>query len=254
VTTANTANPATVAHNKEMDTACPVFILFFQNHKNMSDPTLRAQELQFVEEARGCNPGTWSLTPLDPAVYNGMDLAPQSTACSRPAPFDDACFYSWSWDVTRCTDMMPYSVQGVTATGTFMQISSLAASLGVEVGSPYQLSFGRTNKQGSCQYMLHAGRHKEAGVVNYTRLMRADPNDGTGGANKQATVTCQPAHSSRPAWESVWIARERFSGSFQSPLGIATFTLWLPELSSNPCAPGGASNPLPTLFGQSNFK
>lgn len=218
----------------------------------MSDQPLRAQELQFVEEARGCNPGTWSLTPLDPAVYNGMDLSAQSTACARPAPFDDACFYSWSWDLTRCTDMMPYSVQGVTATGTFMQISSLAASLGIQVGSVFQLSFGRTSKQGACHYMLKAGAHQESGVFNYTRLMRADPNDGMGGANKQATVEFQPRHGA--PWGSVWIARERFSGSFQSPLGIATFTLWVPELSGNSCAPGGASNPNPTLFGQADIK
>ena len=154
--------------------------------------------------------------------------------------------------MTRCTDMMPYSVQGIGATGTFMQLSSLAASLGIQVGSTFQLSFGRTNSKGACHYTLHAGGHKESGVFHYTRLMRADPNDGTGGANKQATITFQPAHGS--AWESVWIARERFSGSFQSPLGIATFTLWVPELSANPCAPGGASNPAPTLFAQAEFK
>lgn len=219
----------------------------------MSDAPLRAQEVRFVEEARGCNPGEWGLSPDDPAVYNALDLQPQSTACSRPQPFSDSCFYSWSSDMTRCTDMLPYSVQGVTITGTFMQISSLAASRGIRVGTQYKLQFGHLTGK-ACHYFLNADGYTESGVFNYTRLMRADPNDSIGGANKQATISFQPTHPHTQPWESVWIARERFSGSLQSPFGIATFTMWVPLLSANPCVPGGASNPVPTLFGLSDMK
>jgi hypothetical protein len=221
----------------------------------MSDAPLRAQDVRFVEEARGYNSAAFELSPDDPAVYNGMDLEPQSTACMRGAAFDDNCFYSWSWDMTKCTDMMPFSVQGLSATGTWMQISSLAASRGIQVGTTYKLYFGRVSPGSECLYALHTSTgYRERGVFNYTRLMRADPNDGTGGANKQATIEFAPHHHGVKPWGSIWIARERFSGSLQSPFGIATFTIWEQERPNNPCIAGGASNPNPTLFGLSDFK
>jgi hypothetical protein len=149
--------------------------------------------------------------------------------------------------------MLPYSVGGSVARGQFIQISSLAASNGIEVGTPYTLHFG-VLRGPSCQYMLVTPHFVERGMYNWTRLMRADPNDGQGGANKSATIEFQPEKNLRGSWGSLWLARERYSGSWQSPLGIATFTLSDTLRPDSPCIAGGASNPNPTLFGLSDFK
>lgn len=226
----------------------------------MSLVPLRAQELHHVIDARGCDPATFTLSPEDPQVFHGMDINPQSTACARGETFDDSCFYSWSWDMTRCTDMLPHSVQGKRAAGYFTQISSLAASKGIQVGCPYVLLFDRCGSHG-CKYELvvfggGAPIHTEAGYYNWTRASRYDPNDGIGGANKQATVEFEPAVPLLPqqrTYGSTWIARERDDGSFQSQLGFATFTLSDPMRPNSPCIPGGASNPNPTEWGSSYY-
>jgi hypothetical protein len=197
----------------------------------MSDFVLRPQEFRFVESVRGCNPPTTTLTPVDPTVWHGMEF--QDTACLKGQTFEDACFYSWSWDITKCTDMMPFNVGGWRAFGVFTQISSLAASLGVEVGSHYMLHFSACSAA-SCQYVLSIYTdgmlvHKQSGDYNYTRSSRYDPNDGMGGANIQSTIEFGPTESTAARlhkdWGSLWIARERFSGSWQSCLGFATFEL-----------------------------
>lgn len=220
----------------------------------MSDQPLRAQELRTVMEAHGCDPGKWLYSPEDPAVFHGMDLQPQSTACARGEVFDDTCFYSWSWDMTRCTDMLPFSVQGLQCIGYFTHISSLAASRGIQVGCKYMLQFDKCAGT-ACPYrfLVFGGAgviFEERGVYNWTRASRYDPNDGTGGANKQATVQFEPtgANMHGRTYGSTWIARERFDGSWQSPLGFATFTLLDPMRPDDPCMAGGASNPNPTRW------
>lgn len=226
----------------------------------MSLVPLRAQELHYVLDARGCDPATFTLSPEDPAVFHGMDLNPQSTACARGEKFDDSCYYSWSWDMTRCTDMLPYSVQGLHTVGYFTQISSLAASKGIQVGCRYMLTFHKCGSQG-CKYELvvFTGAtpvYRESGYYNWTRSSRYDPNDGIGGANKQATVEFEPAIPLLPqqsTYGSTWIARERFDGSFQSPWGFATFTILDPMRPNNPCIAGGASNPNATEWGSSYY-
>lgn len=228
----------------------------------MSLVPLRAQELHRVVDARGCDPGTFTLSPEDPAVFHGMDLQPQSTACARGEPFDDSCYYSWSWDMTRCTDMLPYSVQGLRVVGYFTQISSLAASKGIQVGCQYSLHFDTcSNQTNGCKYKLvvfsaDGPVYQETGFYNWTRSSRYDPNDGMGGANKQATVEFEPAVPLLPqqrTYGSTWIARERFDGSFQSQLGFATFTIMDPLRPDSPCVAGGASNPNPTEWGTSYY-
>ena len=226
----------------------------------MSLVPLRAQELHHVMDARGCDPATVTLSPEDPVVFYGMDLNPQSTACARGETFDDSCFYSWSWDMTRCTDMLPYSVQGLRAVGYFTQISSLAASKGIQVGCTYVLTFHQCKNE-DCQYKLvvFAGSvpvYTESGYYNWTRSSRYDPNDGIGGANSQATVEFEPAVPLLPqqrTYGSTWIARERYDGSFQSQLGFATFTISDAMRPNKPCIAGGASNPQPTVWGSSYF-
>lgn len=222
---------------------------------------LRPQEFREVESMRGCSPTETKYTPVEPAVWYGMDLQPQETACLRSQPFNDAAFASWSWDVTKCVDMMPYSVTGWAVRGLFTQISSYAAALGIEVGSQFTLHFGpttcdphstRTHAACAAQYLLRvypphatsldAPVHEQRGDYNYTRVMRTDPNDGMGGANIQASVQFTPTWPplKRPLhdWGSIWIARERFSGSWQSILGFATFDLLPPPANSKKqCAP-----------------
>lgn len=226
----------------------------------MSLVPLRAQELHYVMDARGSDPATFTLSPEDPVVFYGMDLNPQSTACARGEKFDDSCFYSWSWDMTRCTDMLPYSVQGLHAFGYFTQISSLAASKGIQVGCRYMLHFDQCGSHG-CKYKLvvfhgDGAVYTETGFYNWTRSSRYDPNDGIGGANKQATVEFEPAAPLLPqqrTYGSTWIARERYDGSFQSQLGFATFTMSNSMRSDDPCILGGASNPNATNWGSSYY-
>ena len=214
---------------------------------------LRPQQFREVDDVRGCNPPTTSYSPVDIHVWDGMALQPQETACLRGEPFNEAAFASWSWDVTSCVAMMPFTVSGWHATGIFTQISSYAAQLGIEVGSKYLLRFGpcdcdqASETHASCAsvYELTVFRnsgsgsgsrnvvHRQVGDYNWTRISRTDPNDGMGGANIQASIQFTPTspRMRRPLndWGSIWIARERFSGSWQSVLGFATFELRRPQ-------------------------
>lgn len=208
---------------------------------------LRPQQFRDVDDVRGCNPPTSSYSPVDPVVWNGMDLEPQETACVtlRSQPFDETAFASWSWDMTSCVAMMPFTVSGWQATGIFTQISSYAAELGIQPGSKYLLLFGacdcdqKTSTHASCssryEFIVSNSTgvvHRQIGDYNWTRISRFDPNDGMGGANIQASIQFTPSHPRlrRPLddWGSIWIARERFSGSWQSVLGFATFELHKP--------------------------
>jgi hypothetical protein len=209
---------------------------------------LRPQQFREVESVRGCNPTVTEYTPVDPAVWYGMDLQPQETACLRSTPFNDAAFASWSWDMTSCVAMLPFTVSGWTARGVFTQISSYAAALNIEVGSPFTIQFGPircaptvmvTHSSCAAHYVLTVLNargdhvvHQQRGAYNWTRVMRTDPNDGMGGANMQASVQFTPSAPTLKSplhdWGSIWIARERFSGSWQSVLGFATFDLLKP--------------------------
>lgn len=210
---------------------------------------LRPQEFREVESVKGCNPSITDYTPVNSAVWYGMELQPQETACLRSTPFNDAAFASWSWDMTSCVAMLPFSVAGWAAHGIFTQISSYAAALNIEVGSRFTVHFGPidccptgTPTHSSCaaQYVLRVYDangtrlvHQQRGDYNWTRVMRSDPNDGMGGANMQASVQFTPLQpllrSPLNDWGSIWIAHERFSGSWQSVLGFATFDLIKPQ-------------------------
>ena len=59
--------------------------------------------------------------------------------------------------MTRCTDMMPFSVQGLKCIGFFTQVSSLAASRNILVGSKYMLHFDKCSggkTAAGCSYHL----------------------------------------------------------------------------------------------------
>lgn len=219
---------------------------------------LRAQPFREIERLAGCDPATATLTPVDPEVWYTMDTrGPEYTACMDC--YDDLdnkpCASSWSWDMTRCTDMMPYLVGGMKATGVFMQTSSLANRQDIVIGSKYMLTFSKCQPGQNCEYewvVLNARGdgvvHRERGWYNYTRASRYSATDGQGGANLQATIEFEPRESrdlmlgrsaqcgsvnkdddvhydSPLTWGSLWQARERFAGSFQSKYGFATFTL-----------------------------
>lgn len=218
----------------------------------MSDPfVLRPQQFIEVERVRvgaqGCDPVTTEYSEIDAAVWDGMRLQPAETTCLRTTQqqFNDAAFASWSWDTTSCVDMLPFTVSGWTSRGIFTQISSYAAALGIQVGTRYAIRFGpcdcmqatATDTHSSCASTYEfeayddqgAVLHSQRGDYNWTRVSRHDPNDGIGGANMQASVQFKPLQPRmrHPLhdWGSIWIARERFAGSWQSVLGIALFTL-----------------------------
>lgn len=158
----------------------------------------------------------------DGAVYNNM----KDVACTRSTTSDigSACFSSWSWDETKCTDMLPFSLEGRSVRGMFMQVSSLAMSQGVSPGSLYELSF-----PSKCSFVLRLSgtRRARTGAYNWTRASRTSPTDGKGGNNIYGTLELtfddEPGGEAAPMASSVWIAREREQGSLQSNLGIATF-------------------------------
>ena len=66
------------------------------------------------------------------AVYNNMG---DDTCTSTTSNLASPCFGSWSWDVTKCTDMLPFSVESRVIRGTFMQVSSAAMALEARVGA-----------------------------------------------------------------------------------------------------------------------
>jgi len=158
----------------------------------------------------------------DGAVYNNM----RDVACTRSptSNIGSACFSSWSWDETKCTDMLPFSLEGRAVRGMFMQVSSLAMSLEVTPGSLYELSF-----PSKCSFVLRLKGTRRAGSYNWTRASRTSPTDGKGGNNIYGTLELTfddgggGAAEAAPLASSVWIAREREQGSLQSNLGIATF-------------------------------
>jgi hypothetical protein len=172
----------------------------------------------------------------DASVFYGMDVEPASTACIQGQAWNDECFKSWSWDRTACTDLVPFSVGGMKASGVFMQLSADAMAEGVSVGNAVSLTFGKCNGAGQCQYLfrVHASGstdkvlYEEVGLYNWTRATRSSPTDSRPAHNTMATCAFSPVSVAteyvRP-WDSLWIARSRYSGSFQSPWGIASFEL-----------------------------
>lgn len=176
----------------------------------------------------------------DAAVFNGMDVAPAETACMRGQAWDEECFKSWSWDVTNCTDMVPFSVANRRARGIFMQLSSDAMAEGVSLGNMYTITFGPCNGAAQCQYLFRIFAdasesrvlYEEVGLYNWTRATRSSPLDSRPAHNTMATCAFSPVSVAtayvRP-WDSLWIARTRNGGSFQSPWGIASFELEEPK-------------------------
>lgn len=172
----------------------------------------------------------------DAVVFHGMDVAPADVACMRGQAWDEECFKSWSWDQTNCTDLVPFSVANKKARGVFMQLSSDAMAEGVALGSVYSITFAPCNGAAQCQYLFRVfadaseGRllYEEVGLYNYTRATRSSPLDSRPAHNTMATCSFSPVSVAtqyvRP-WDSLWIARTRNGGSFQSPWGIASFEL-----------------------------
>lgn len=169
----------------------------------------------------------------DEDVFNNTRAG--ASVCSRAARAghgradEGPCFGSWSWDETRCTDALPFKVEGCVAVGIFTQVWSRAMALGVYPGSRYVLSFLT-----GCTYRFDAWGVtdpgalpvlSERGAYNWTRASRTSATDGIGGNNAHATLECDGGDADAKAWSSVWIARERFEGSFQCALGFATFRI-----------------------------
>lgn len=146
------------------------------------------------------------------AVYNGSE-----PGCVRD---ESELVSSWSWDMTKCTDMLPFDVHGRTVKGAFLQVSSAAMHRGIYVGSSYELRF---EKKPQCNYEMRVLSpdgtrvvYQEAGPYNWTRASRTSATDGIGGNNMHATLVLTSG-------DTLWIARERFHGTFQSHFGIASF-------------------------------
>lgn len=214
--------------------------------------TLRPANLTTTRTARrGTGPvsGDDDNANQDPNVFNNTTAA--SSVCVRAARAghgrsdEGPCFGSWSWDETRCTDALPFKVEGRVATGIFTQVSSRAMALGIYPGSRYVLSFAT-----GCTYTFDVWgvtdlgappTRRESGSYNWTRASRTSSTDGTGGNNAHATLECDggghagdtggavglayPRRDAPAFTSSVWIARSRFEGSFQCALGFATFRL-----------------------------
>jgi hypothetical protein len=196
----------------------------------MSEFPLRPQVLRTVESVRGCDPPTTTYTPEDPAVFNGMDMYPPSTDCLRGQPWSEECFKSWSWDLTTCVDMMPFKIMGMRVTGVFTAVSSLARSIGIDVGSRYEMVFWGCNytfrtvgSEHDLVEVAAATGFSETGSYDWTRASRTSATNGGGGNNRFATMEFSPEGGVE--WDTLWDARERFSGSFQSKYGFATFQM-----------------------------
>jgi hypothetical protein len=71
--------------------------------------------------------------------------------------------------------------------------------------------------------LQHQPLYEEMGSFTWTRLSRTSATDSIGGNNMNATLQLQPHDAAE--WGSIWVAREKFDGSFQSGLGIATFSI-----------------------------
>lgn len=171
-------------------------------------------------------------------LFNSISNNGEDSACLRAGradstnPGDAPCFSSWSWDSTKCTDMMPFKVQQKQISGAFTQVSSFAMARQIVIGCFYTLSFDN-----NCNYVLNVGNlprshtiYTEFGSFNWTRASRTSATDGVGGNNMYATLELAnqqttTAGGEPDTWGSVWTARLRFEGSFQSRLGIATFKI-----------------------------
>lgn len=149
-------------------------------------------------------------------VYNNM---PDNPPCLSSNPWDTVCLTNWSWDLTTCSDMMPFKVDGSVVTGVFRFVNNMSRANGIDVGTPYILRFPEP-----CQYVLQIGEYLvEVGSFSYSRASHESSSNGGGGYNQAATLLLKPSHGD--AWESLWIATDRFSGTFQSKYGIAQFTI-----------------------------
>jgi len=175
---------------------------------------------------------------INTELFNSISNNGEDSACLRAGranitnPGDAPCFSSWSWDATKCTDMMPFKVQQKQISGAFTQVSSFAMARQIVIGSPYTLSFDN-----NCNYVLKVGNlskshtiYTEFGSFNWTRASRTSATDGVGGNNMYATLELANQQATTvggepDTWGSVWTARLRFEGSFQSRLGIATFKI-----------------------------
>jgi hypothetical protein len=181
---------------------------------------LRPQVLRTVESVRGCNPPTTTYTPENPAVFHGMDLYPPSTDCLHGQAWNEECFKSWSWDLTMCTDMMPFKIMGMKVNGVFTHVSDVARSVGIDIGTRYEMTF-----VSKCDYTFRTQSHLEEGKYKWTRASRTSATNGGGGNNRHATLQFNPQGDA--VWDTLWVARERFAGSFQSKFGFATFQMFV---------------------------
>lgn len=178
---------------------------------------LRPAVLREVEHARGCHPPTDLLTPENANVYNNMPAwHPPCLSCS---PWDTVCLSNWSWDLTTCSDMLPFKVDGSVIHGVFRFVNNLSRSVGIDVGTNYTITFPEP-----CKYVFWlAGNAVEGGSFSYTRASHHSSSNGGGGYHRAATMELQPSEGQ--PWESLWVADERFSGMFQSKFGYAEFTI-----------------------------
>ena len=175
---------------------------------------------------------------LNTQLFNGISNTGEDSACLRAGRDDSTnagdapCFSSWSWDSTKCTDMMPFKLQQKQVSGVFTQVSSYAMARQIVIGCPYTLSFDN-----NCTYVFKVGNptgshtiYTEVGSFNWTRASRTSATDGIGGNNMYATLELAnrqvtTGNGESDTWGSVWIARLRFEGSFQSRFGIASFVI-----------------------------
>ncbi|MCH9716169.1 MAG: hypothetical protein K0U52_03690 [Gammaproteobacteria bacterium] len=168
-----------------------------------------------VKAVKGCDPPVEILESHDDAVYNNM---PTHT-CIDAEPWDTQCLTDWSWELTTCSDMMPFKINGAIATGVFTGVSNWAKANGIHVGSNYKLSFAPVR----CEYALVVdGVLKEMGMFHYERASHSSISGG-GGFHRAATLEFQPLVGE--PWNTLWIANDRFAGSMQSKLGLAEFTI-----------------------------
>ncbi len=168
-----------------------------------------------VQEVKGCDPPIEILKSHDNAVYNNM---PNHT-CIDADPWDTQCLTDWTWQLTTCSDMLPFKINGTIATGVFTGVSDWARALNIHVGSKYSLSFTPIE----CRYVFVVDEVvKEIGTFHYERASSSSISGG-GGFHRAAELEFFPL-AGEP-WKTQWIANDRFAGSFQSKLGLAEFTI-----------------------------
>ena len=106
----------------------------------------------------------------------------------------------------------------------------------VALGNVYTIAFGPCNGSAQCQYLLRIFPspaeqkvlYEEIGLYNWTRATRSSALDSRPGHNTMATCAFTPVSVAPEfvhTWDSLWIARQRNAGSFQSRWGIASFEL-----------------------------